>query len=347
MQKFYVESIKDLIMYRDTFEKEYLFQGKIPHALFLYGQSAFLINLYIDKILLQLQCKQDEKWSIYFDEYDIKNIVEIFNTPSLFAPRNIVLLKMAKKISKKDMNIIFERLEGKKNNYFILAFYHADNRQSWEYSNDCKEIEACFKKRGVSVRFFAPSPYECIALLKERAIALHLDISEHYLAEIIKMQNGDLMLIESDLHKLCLLGRKIEHSDIKNLIYGVASWEAEDICKSLFLKNEWIPMLENMLNMGVTGREIINSMESFFMKLFLIFSYSKVYGTVNFVEILGYKPPLNITKNYVQWSSTLKEEQYRQIFEILQSCFLNLLLAGVNQERELYSCLMKLKAIFR
>ncbi|RAX57144.1 hypothetical protein CCZ01_07310 [Helicobacter monodelphidis] len=343
-------------MYRNEFENKFLSKQKIPQAILLYGDSTFLIDYYIKKIFRILQPEEEELSRIYFDEYSTskdsnesgaKKLQMLLGTQSLFCSRSIVILKLEHKIPKKELTEILAKQQKNSQSFFIFAFYHAENRDSKLYANDCREMEQVFSGHsGISVRFFQPNPKESMVILREMSQELNLLIEDRFLMEIFHLQNGDLSIIYSDLAKLSTLQRRIEAQDIHHLIYGVASWSIEDLCLALFQKENTLTILQHLLEEGESGRSIIVGIEVFFMRLFLTYSYGRVHGEVNFLEILGFRPPIQIEQQYSHLSLRLSEMQYRKIFEVLQKSFLNLLQRDSHTERELLCCLIEIQAIF-
>ncbi|MDE7256323.1 MAG: hypothetical protein K2N54_09145 [Helicobacter sp.] len=327
-------------MYKKEFMQKYVSPRKIPDAIFLYGHS-FSVDYTANLVLSVLDCSEDELTKIYFDEYQFKNLYELVLSPSLFAARSVFLVKINKKIPKKDLAALMERKS--KAVTLILCFFQSGDVQS--YASDCREMDGAFKG-GVSVRFFEPNAFESTQLLREMAQAANLKIDNANLLELFHHHNGDFYLIEGDIKKLATLGHEIGSKDIKEHVFGLASWNLDALCLALFEKKDCLDMAAKMLQSGSSGREIIMGMESFFMRFFLVFCHNKIYGRTDFAEIFGYTPPVHVQKNF-DWALRLSELQYQRLFEVLQSGFLQLFERGSDTEREVFSVLIKLQAIFR
>lgn len=327
-------------MYKKEFLQKHLLPRKIPSALFFYGH-AFLVDYYAKQVVQALDCNDEELNKIYFDEYHFKSLYEAILSPSLFAPRSVFLVKIAKKIPKKDLATLLARKS--KDVILILCFYQSSDAQS--YTQDCRDMDSAFKG-GTCVRFFEPNAFESTQLLREMAQAAKVEIDNAHLMEIFHHHNGDFYLIEGDLAKLAVLGQKIGAQEIKEQLFGLASWNLDSLCLGLFEKKDCLAIASSLLQSGSSAREVIVGIESFFARFFLVFCYNKIYGKTDFNEVLGYTPPVHVQKNF-DWALRLDMVQYRQLFEVLQTAFLNLLQRNSDGEREVLSALIKLQAIFR
>lgn len=334
-------------MYKKEFIQKYLTRCNIPNAVLFYGDS-FLIDYYAKKTLECLQCNDEQLTKCYFDEYHFTSLYEAMLTPSLFASREVFLLKINKKIPKKELSILLERKS--QHVTLIVCFYKVADTAN--YGHDCKEMESCFSK-GISIRLFEPNVYEAGQLLQEIAKTAGLQIENNLLMDIYHNHNGDFYLIESDILKLATLGRKITAQDIKEHIFGLAIWRIDELCLSLFQKKDCITIAHSLFQSSSTAREILVGMESFFMRFFLMFCYKQLHHSTNqqdnsrsFMDVLGYVPPLHVQKQF-DYAMRIGSQEYRQIFDILQHAFLAVLQRGCDTEREVFSALIKLKEIIR
>ena len=89
-------------MYKNEFDN-CLKQGKRFKAYMFYGQSIFLIEQYSLAIAQSLG-QSDEVEKLYFDDYDFKYAKDKLLQSSLFSSNNILLVKVEKKIPKKEVD---------------------------------------------------------------------------------------------------------------------------------------------------------------------------------------------------------------------------------------------------
>ena len=93
-------------MYKNEFDN-YLKQDKRFKAYMFYGQSTFLIEQY-SLAVASMFGSNDEIEKLYFDDYDFKYAKNKLLQSSLFSSNNILLIKIEKKIPKKELDILIK-----------------------------------------------------------------------------------------------------------------------------------------------------------------------------------------------------------------------------------------------
>ncbi|PAF48668.1 hypothetical protein BKH41_05200 [Helicobacter sp. 12S02232-10] len=295
-------------------------QKSLPRATLLYGESEFLIKYYSDKIALKIT-ESSNKTTFYYSDYDFKAVMAILGQSSLFGDVSLVVLKLDKKLSKKEIDEMLHALIRNQENALIIEFYRSESRSNAEYAQDFKALSASFKNSslgslGIEVRFFTPNFRESIALLKERASALNLTIEERLLGVILGMQNNDLGIAYNELEKFCILDSPITFEDIQKLSYGLGSVSIDDLYDAIFNKKDIFEIYEKIQEEGLEELQLLREFERYFYQLFLFFAYIKSHGSPNAKDILGFAPPQMMVEKLASRSIRIKEEGYRRIFEL-------------------------------
>ncbi|PAF43134.1 DNA polymerase III subunit delta [Helicobacter sp. 11S02596-1] len=291
-----------------------------PRASLLYGESEFLIQYYSEKIARKTT-EMANKTTFYYSDYDFGAVMDILGQSSLFGDVALVVLKLDKKLPKKEIEAMLKALQTNQQNALIIEFYRSETKSNAEYAKDFREFGANFKhsclgNAAIEVRFFAPNFYESISLLKERAKALNLAIEERLLGVILTMQNNHLGIAYNELEKFCILDAPIRLEDIQRLSYGLGSVGIDELYGAIFDKKDIFEICEKMLEDGLAELDILRELERYFYQLFLFFAYIKTYGSPNAKDILGFAPPQAIVEKLASRSIRIKEEGYRGIFEL-------------------------------
>lgn len=126
---------------------------------------------------------------------------------------------------------------------------------------------------------------------------------------------------------------------------NIGSFESffEKILKRADFKNELEKILDNFNEIA-----LINSLSSAFYRLFKIALYAKIYGKVDFKELLGYTPPPQVAQNLNEQAFSLKIKHYKEIFTLLLKCEYELKTNSKLVKKEfLISNLLKLARILK
>lgn len=329
-------------MYRKDLDS--LLKKSSPRVALLYGESDFLIGYYSLKIAKQIT-EASNKTTFYYSDYDFRAVMDILGQSSLFGDESLVVLKLDKKLPKKEIDSLLNAISNNANNSLIIEFYRSDSKSNAEYSQDFRTFSSAFKGDGViDVRFFAPNFYESLALLRERANELNLKIEDRLLGVILDLQNNDLGIAHNELEKFTIFDAPISIDDIHRLCYGLGSVSIDELYNAIFDKKDAWDILQKIQEEGLDDMEILRDMERYFYQLFLFFAYIKSNGSPNAKEILGFAPPQMIVDKIAARSIRIKEEGYQGIFEIFRK-WRNVSMRG--EKNFSLSVLIKLQAYIR
>lgn len=153
-------------MYKNEFDN-LLRQNKTFNAYMFYGQSSFLIEHYASKIALSFGTS-DEIEKVYYDEYDFKYCKNKLLQSSLFASKNILIIKVDKKIPKAEVTELIQACHINPDSIVIFCGMG---------DADFKVMESYFspKTHSVCVRFFTPFASEALKIIEEEAKKLNLN----------------------------------------------------------------------------------------------------------------------------------------------------------------------------
>lgn len=329
-------------MYRK--ELDSFLKTSVPRATLLYGESNFFIKYYSNKIASKIASPAN-RTIFYYGEYDFRAVMNILAQSSLFGDESLVILKLDKKLPKKEVDEMLKALIKNIHNSLIVEFYKSESKSNAEYAQDFRVFSATFKGSNVvEARFFTPNFYEATALLKERAKALELDIDERLLNTILTLQNNDLDIAYNELEKFTIFKRPITLEDIQKLCYGLGSISIEELFNTLFEKKDFFNVYEKIQEEVSDELQILREMERYFYQLFLFFAYIKTYGIPNAKEILGFNPPQNIVEKLASRSIRIKEKGYQEIFEYFRK-WRNASMRG--EKNTSLSALIKIQAMIR
>lgn len=289
----------------------------VPRATLLYGESHFWIEFYSRKISSKIADFENTS-RFYFGEYQYTQVFDLLSQSSLFGDSGLVVLKIEKKLSKKEIQAFLKAIESNSSNSLIVEFYRSDSKSAGEYARDFKEMAGVFKGDGViEVRFFKPNLSECQMLLVERSRELGLQIDMRNLMFLLNMQNGDIAIALNELEKFIYLNRPISEKDINELCSAVGNVEFEDLLDALLARKEVIGIYAKLEEEGLDEMGLLNAMGNYFYRLFMFFAYIRSNGKANAKEILGYAPPNFVVEKLVREAMSLREKQYKKIFECL------------------------------
>lgn len=326
-------------MYKNEFDN-YLKQNKKFKAYMFYGQSIFLIEQY-SLVIAQMFGESDEIEKLYFDDYDFKYAKDKLLQSSLFSSNNILLIKVEKKIPKKEVDALIEACNVNPDSTLIFACMG---------DGDFKTMENSFslKTNSVAVRFFQPTDLEATKFLEYEAKMLQMQYEVSALNHLYFMHKNDLALCVNDLKKLAILNQLITINVVDNNCFGIGTVNFEDFLYDLINGKDISDDLTLVLEEGMNEIFLLNQVTSFVQQLFMISSYARTMGQPNPKEILGFVPPKNIWEKKSKLAINIKPETFQNILEYLLDIELDFKSSRIdNQSLYLQSALRKFTVLFR
>ena len=326
-------------MYKNEFDN-CLKQGKRFKAYMFYGQSIFLIEQYSLAIAQSLG-QSDEVEKLYFDDYDFKYAKDKLLQSSLFSSNNILLVKVEKKIPKKEVDSLIEACNLNPDSTLIFACLG---------DTDFKTMESSFslKTNSAAVRFFQPTDTEAIKFIEYEAKQLGIQYEISALNHLYFMHKNDLALCVNDLKKLAILDEVITVNLIDNNCFGIGVVNFEDFLHDLLSGKDISEDLNLILEEGMNEIFLLNQVTSFVQQLFMISSYARTIGQPNPKEILGFVPPKNIWEKKSKLAINKKPEVFQEILEYLLNIELEFKTSKIdNQSLYLQASLRKFTVLFR
>jgi len=301
-------------------------ENKKFNGYLFWGEDNFLIENYAQKIIAQFNLSNEDILKVYFDEYNLDEIINFLSQNSLFCPINLALIKTNKKINKKDIEKILQICKTNKNSVVIFAIL--DNV-------DMRQAENIFKDNFVSVRFYKPSVNEAIFILSEFAKKYNLKIDSFALSHLYNMQHFDLSLCVKELQKLSILNQEITSKTIDNYCFGLGSVDIQEMIFNLFKKVDIKDDLNYLLQEGFNELVLLRQITDFVVILLKIISYSKIYGKVDIKEVWGYNLPSFIAQKYINIAFSFKDIKLLEILDYLLELELELK-SGVIKDTKSY-----------
>lgn len=326
-------------MYKNEFDN-YLKQDKKFKAYMFYGQSIFLVEQYSLAIAQSLG-ESDEIEKLYFDDYNFKYAKDKLLQSSLFTSNNILLIKVEKKIPKKELDALVEACNANPDSTLILACLG---------DSDFKTMENSFslKTNSAAVRFFQPTDTEAIKFLEYEAKLLEMQYEVSALNHLYFMHKNDLSLCVNDLKKLAILDQLITTNLIDNNCFGIGIINFEDFLHDLLSGKDISDDLSLILEEGMNEIFLLNQITSFVQQLFMISSYARTIGQPNPKEILGFIPPKNIWEKKSKLAINKKPEVFKEILEYLLNIELDFKTSKIDkQSLYLQASLRKFTVLFR
>uniref|UniRef100_UPI004047AE0E DNA polymerase III subunit delta n=1 Tax=Aliarcobacter sp. TaxID=2321116 RepID=UPI004047AE0E len=326
-------------MYKNEFDN-YLKQNKKFKAYMFYGQSTFLVEQYALNIAQSLG-QNDEIEKLYFDDYNFKYAKDKLLQSSLFSSNNILLIKLEKKLPKKDVDALIEACNANPDSTLIFACLG---------DSDFKTMENSFslKTNSVSVRFFQPTDMEAIKFLEYEANMLQMKYELSALNHLYFMHKNDLALCVNDLKKLAILDKLVTTNLIDSNCFGIGVINFENFLYDLISGKDIGDDLSLILEEGMNEIYLLNQVTSFVQQLFMISSYARTLGQPNPKEILGFIPPKNIWEKKSKLAINIKPEVFLQILEFLLNIELEFKTSKIdNQSLYLQASLRKFTVLFR
>lgn len=303
-------------MYKNQFDKE-LANNVFYNAYMFYGGCDYLTEKYSDTVSKLLANGEDIQ-KIYYDEYDFKDCSNFLSQSSLFSANNILLIKIGKKIPKKEVDELISACATNSDSKVVFCCTG---------ETDFKTMAKSFSKKtnSVEVRFFEPNEQEAVNILYSEVKALHLSCGFGELQYLYNMHQKDLSLCVSDLKKLSLLNEPITVGIINSQCFGMGAVNIDEFFNKLFSGQNINRDLFMLLEEGMNEVYLVNQTISFIQQLFTINSYLKLYGRLDVLEIWGYKLPNNIANMRASLASRFtKQEDFMKMLEFFQELELEL-----------------------
>ncbi len=326
-------------MYKNEFDN-YLKQDKKFKAYMFYGQSTFLVEQY-SLAVASMFGSNDEIEKLYFDDYDFKYAKNKLLQSSLFSSNNILLIKIDKKIAKKELDILIEAANTNPDSTLIIACMG---------DADFKIMESSFslKTNSAAVRFFLPTDIEAIKFLEYEAKMLQMKYELSALNHLYFMHKNDLALCVNDLKKLAILDELITINIVDANCFGIGIVNFEDFLHDLLSGKDIGTDLTLILEEGMNEIFLLNQITSFVQQLFMISSYARSIGQPNPKDILGFIPPKNIWEKKSKLAINKKPEVFQEILEYLLNIELEFKTSKIdNQSLYLQASLRRFTVLFR
>jgi DNA polymerase-3 subunit delta len=325
-------------MYKNEFDN-HLRQNKKFNAYMFYGQSTYLIEYYTSIVLKSLG-QNDEVEKLYFDDYTFKYAKDKLLQSSLFSSNNILLIKLEKKLPKKEAQALIEACNTNSDSTVIFSCLG---------DSDFKTMGDCFtpKTNSASVRMFLPNDNEAIKLLENEAKTLNIKYELSALNHLYFMHKNDLSLCVNDLSKLAILDEMITSNIINTHCFGIGNVSFEEFLHNLLNGKDISDDLNSLLEEGVNEVFLINQVTTFIQQLFMISSYARAIGQPNPKEILGFIPPKNIWEKKSKLAINIKADKFQEMFEFLLNIELELKSSKIdNANLYLQASLRKFTVLF-
>ncbi|MGB6329823.1 MAG: DNA polymerase III subunit delta [Halarcobacter sp.] len=326
-------------MYKNEFDNA-LRQNKTFNAYMFYGQSNFLIDYYTSIISKQLG-SPDEIEKLYFDDFNFKYAKDKLLQSSLFTSNNILVIKLDKKLNKKEVVELIEACNKNPDSKVVFSCMG---------DNDFKTMGGYFtsKLNAVSVRMFSPFQNEAIRILEAQAKELNVNCDMSALNHIYFMHRQDLSLCVNDLRKLSILEERITPDIVNKHCFGIGAVNFEDFLHNLMSAQDISDDLQLLLEEGMNEIYLLNQISSFVQQLFMISSYARIHGSANAKEILGFIPPKNVWEKKTRLAIGIKAERFLEILDYLLNIELELKSSKIsNQNLYLQACLRKISVLIR
>ena len=302
-------------MYKNEFDKNFN-SGKVFNAYMFYGASDYLVESYSLKVALQLASGEDIA-KVYFDEYNFDNCYDTLSQSSLFSSTNILLIKIAKKLPKKEVDKLINACVINSASKVIFACVG---------DVDFKTMAKSFgtKTSSVEVRFFTPNDGEALGILSKEASQIGINIDNQALSFLYNMHQKNLALCVADISKLSILDEDISYKTINQHCFGLGSVDIEEFLHKLFNGVNINKDLYFLLEEGINEIQLLTRITVFTQTLFMINSYLKLYGNLNIKEIWGYPLPRQIAEKQAQIATKFKQNDFVYMLNFLQELELEL-----------------------
>lgn len=290
-------------MYKREFDS-LIASKKAPNFFLIRGNDEFL-NAFYAKQLLNLW-NSENVLEQYFEEYNFNEAMS-FLEPSLFGDKNIIYIKNDKTTSTKEIKEIIEKCKKDENNYVLYEIYECGNRLNNDF----------LKAFGTNfLRVFKPnSQNEALQILTQISQILKLFPNSLALLEIYKIHNENLSLCVAELKKFKSLNLELNLENVKENVSGLSEVSFEDLFEKIISLKDFRDDFFTYTQSGSYNEsELINYFYSSIFRIFSIHTFIKINGKIDFKEVLGYLPPIQIQNNLKTLALQFSTEKFKEMF---------------------------------
>lgn len=290
-------------MYKREFDS-LIASKKAPNFFLIRGNDEFL-NAFCAKQLLNLW-NSENVLEQYFEEYNFNEVMS-FLEPSLFGDKNIIYIKNDKTTSTKEIKEIIEKCKKDENNYVLYEIYECGNRLNNDF----------LKAFGTNfLRVFKPnSQNEALQILTQISQILKLFPNSLALLEIYKIHNENLSLCVAELKKFKSLNLELNLENVKENVSGLNEVSFEDLFEKIInLKDFRDDFFTYTQSGSYNESELINYFYSSIFRIFSIHTFIKINGKIDFRQVLGYLPPIQIQNNLKTLALQFSTEKFKEMF---------------------------------
>lgn len=324
-------------------------KNTVTKAILLYGESDFLISHYGLRLAM-LRGPSEEHKKIYFSDFHYDSCKNLLGQSSLFGDKNIVILRLDKKLSKEHALSLIQTTNRNDDSFLILEYYKSSARTPREYGADTRSMAGFFspKNKADSVRFFTPNQGESIRMLSKRAQEMKLNINNYLLGQLLQLHNNDIALAMNDLDKLRLIDGEIDQSAISRLCYGLGGVTSEETIITLLENKDIRAQLRRLIEEGEDEIQITSGFASFITQLFLLQAHIKLTGSPDSKAVYGYALPKRIEEQRAQLCIRFNEQNYTAMLTHLHDMLFKMK-SGRPLDKNAFFCsgLMKLQALIK
>lgn len=299
---------------------------KIPKSLILFGESRYYIEHYSKIISDSIS---NEKFTIYFDDYEYQIAKNFLSQSSLFGDINMLIIKSDSKI--KELKELMDICQKVNDSYLIFEYYGDDSRVYANYPN--------------AVRFFAPNLNEATSILTQEASKLGINIDRGAIEHLITIQNFDISIAVNELKKLSIFDSKIGIKEVDSLSFALNDISLDDFIFKILSKEPFFDELNSILERE-DEIKIVIAISNFINQLSLFYLSNKLTQNRDSRVVLGYKLPKHLEENRFNLALRLNSKIYKEIFYILQDTELRFKTESkIDKSAILYSTLIKIQTL--
>jgi DNA polymerase III subunit delta len=326
-------------MYKNEFDN-ILKNDKVFKAYMFFGTCDFLIQLYSNIVISKLNNHRQIQ-TIYFDDYIFKKAKEIIEQSNLFSSNNILLIKTNKPIIKKEIKELVNIVNKKKDSTIIFECYGI---------SDFRNMSTSFTKElnSINVRFFEPNKYEILNILQNVCRESKISFDIEALEYLYSMHKNNLELTINDLKKISITKEHINIKTINKNCFGITSSSIQDLLYNILEGVNISILINDLFKDNINETYLLIQLNNFIYELFLINSYTRINGTANAKNILGYTPPKNIWEKKTKLAIKIKQSKFLNMFKYINNLELDIKDSKIyNKKLYLQSSLIKFSVLFR
>ena len=309
--------------------------GKVSNSFVFFGESTFLIDMYTT---MMTNVEDANIIAFYHDEYDFNSAKAHLSQGSLFGDRNILIVKSAKKVPKKELDILLNYCEKNPDNIFVYAYYGSDHKT---YNNK----KAFAKTKAMAVRFFNPKDFEAQNIVLQVAEKKKVNIDKYTVAHLLGIHNGDVALACNEIEKFRVFDRAITTKDIDALVYGLGEVNLDDFILKLLNKKDFKYDLASIIEHGEDEIRVLTATTAYITQLYMFNIYIRVNGAPNALEILGYPAPKFVVDAKAAQSIKIKPAIYAKLHELLLTSELKMKSANIDKGAILLSTFIRMQKL--